>query len=107
MGSEIEIHPTWGLDSLKEYSRSKREFAKFARRCYDDDALVYRHIVPSAFRSRMGAAIMGPDWAVWTALWWIRRGARYVPVTYTGLAFWGYVKFIWWVEKVQINVNGA
>jgi hypothetical protein len=99
VGSEIEVHPTWGLKSLKEYSKSKRAFAKHARKYYDDETLVYRHIVPSAFRSRMGGSIVRPEWAVRVALWWIRRGARYVPVTYTGLAFWGYLKFIWWVEK--------
>ncbi|KAH8797859.1 hypothetical protein F5884DRAFT_814580 [Xylogone sp. PMI_703] len=95
VGSEIEIHPTWGLESLRKYSRSKRKFAKHASKYYEDSDILYRHIVPSAFRSRMGWAIMGPDWAAMLALWWIKRGARYVPVTYTGLAFWGYLKWVY------------
>jgi hypothetical protein len=99
VGSEIEVHPTWGLKSLQQYSKSKRAFVKHARKYYDDETLVYRHIVPSAFRSRMGYSFVGPEWTARITLWWIKRGARYVPVTYTGLAFWGYIKFIWWVDK--------
>jgi hypothetical protein len=28
-------------------------------------------------------------------MWWIRRGARYIPVTYTGIAWLDYFKFMY------------
>ena len=49
----------------------------------------------------MGWAIVGPGWAAAVAMWWIRRGARYVPVTYTGFAFLGFWKFLYLVEKAD------
>ena len=59
---------------------------------HDGDVL-YRHIVPSAFRSRMGGGLMSGRTAAAIALWLIRRGFRYVPVTYTGIAFLNFVPF--------------
>ncbi|KAL2062602.1 hypothetical protein VTL71DRAFT_5674 [Oculimacula yallundae] len=102
VGSEAEVHPSPpGNVEMKAYTESKRTFAKHARRYYDDETILYRHIVPAAFRSKMGWAIVGPTWAAKVAMWWIRRGARYVPVTYTGFAYLGFVKFLWIVEKAQ------
>lgn len=94
VGSEIEIHPAWGNPELQRYSASKRAFLPYARALYDHPRIIYRHIVPAAFESRMGKAIVSPDWAARVALWWIRRGAHYVPVTYTGLAFLNFFKFL-------------
>ena len=54
MGSEIEAHPSFGDPVLKGYRRSKVAYARHARRYYADRTLIYRHIVPSAFRSKMG-----------------------------------------------------
>lgn len=102
VGSEAEVHPSPpGNQIMKDYTRSKREFARHARKYYDDDVILYRHIVPAAFRSKMGWAIVGPGWAAAVAMWWIRRGARYVPVTYTGFAYLGFWKFLYFVEKVK------
>ncbi|KAI9041581.1 uncharacterized protein KD926_006655 [Aspergillus affinis] len=98
VGSEIEVHPAWGIPTLQRYSASKRAFLPFARALYDDPRGVYRHIVPAAFESSMGKAIVSPEWAASVAMWWIRRGAMYVPVTYTGLAYLNFFKFIYWVR---------
>ncbi|GIJ90350.1 hypothetical protein Asppvi_009304 [Aspergillus pseudoviridinutans] len=94
VGSEIEVHPAWGNPEMQRYSASKRAFLPYARALYDDPRVIYRHIVPAAFESRMGKAIVSPDWAARVALWWIRRGAYYVPVTYTGLSFLNFFKFL-------------
>ena len=99
VGSEAELHPSWGFPTLKAYSRSKRSFLPHARALYDDPSILYRHIVPSAFHSQKGSAIVSAEWAASVAMWWIRRGARYVPVTYTGLAYLNYFKFMYWIKK--------
>ncbi|KAB8076571.1 hypothetical protein BDV29DRAFT_200050 [Aspergillus leporis] len=98
VGSEIEVHPAWRIPEMQRYSASKRAFLPYARALYDDPGVIYRHIVPAAFESRMGKAIVSPDWAARVALWWIRRGAYYVPVTYTGLAFFNFFKFLFLVR---------
>ncbi|KAL7906649.1 hypothetical protein GGI35DRAFT_487768 [Trichoderma velutinum] len=98
IGSEIELHPSWGIHSLQVYSHSKRSFLPHARRLYDDSSIVYRHIVPAAFHSSIGPAIFSATWAAQTTMWWIRRGARYVPVTYTGIAYLNYFKFIYYTK---------
>ncbi|RBQ76821.1 hypothetical protein VDGD_07415 [Verticillium dahliae] len=86
VGSEAELHGAWTED-MRAHTSSKRAFARFARAYCDDDDFTYRHVVPAAFSSAMGPALVSARWAAVVALWWIRRGARYVPVTYTGLAF--------------------
>lgn len=98
IGSEIEFHPSWGLPELQRYSHSKRSFLPYARRFYDDPSFLYRHIVPAVFHSRMGLPILSADSMASISMWWIRRGARYVPATYTGLAYANYFKFIYWIK---------
>ena len=93
LGSEVEFHGDMGLDELKAYSASKRAFALRARDYYRSDALIYRHIVPSSFTSAMGKGAMSARTAVNIALFLIRRGVRYVPVTLTGLAVLNYFRF--------------
>ena len=93
LGSEVEFHGDMGLDELKAYSASKRAFALRARDYYRSDALIYRHIVPSSFTSAMGKGAMSAETAVIIALFFIRRGFRYVPVTLTGLAVLNYFRF--------------
>lgn len=93
LGSEVEFHGDMGLDELKAYSASKRAFAIRARDYYRSDALIYRHIVPSSFTSAMGKGAMSAETAVNIALFFIRRGFRYVPVTLTGLAVLNYFRF--------------
>lgn len=95
VGSEAEFHPSWGVARLQRYSQSKRKFLPHARVFFDDPDILYRHIVPSSFHSSMGSAILSADGAAKCAMWWIRRGARYIPVTYTGIAYLNYFKFIY------------
>ena len=86
VGSEIECHPHWGNPDLVVYKASKMAYARFARRYARDPGLTYRHIVPSAFTSRMGPGLISGRSAARIALFWIGLGCRYVPVTYTGIA---------------------
>jgi hypothetical protein len=100
VGSEIEFYPSWGGSQLHlPYAHSKRSFLSHARSLHDDTSINYRHIVPSAFASSMGSAMVSAGWAARGALWWIRRGARYVPVTYTGIAYLHYFKYMYCIEK--------
>jgi hypothetical protein len=93
MGSEIECHPAFGDPDLQTYAHSKRAYAGAASRLVYDRDLLYRHIVPSAFRSRMGSGLISPRTSAAITLWLIRRGFRYVPVTYTGIAFVNFIPF--------------
>ncbi|EXF78922.1 integral membrane protein [Colletotrichum fioriniae PJ7] len=92
IGSEAELHGAWTKD-MEDYTQSKRAFVPHARRYYGDEFFNYRHIVPAAFTSRMGSGFMSADSAAKVALWWIRTGARYVPVTYTGFAYLNFFRF--------------
>jgi hypothetical protein len=92
------------MDELKAYSASKRAFALRARDYYRSDALIYRHIVPSSFTSSMGKGAMSAATAVNIALFFIRRGFRYVPVTLTGLAVLNYFRFRFF-QKVEADVS--
>ena len=105
LGSEVEFHGDMGMDELKAYSASKRAFAP-CRRCdyYRSDALIYRHIVPSSFTSAMGKGAMSAATAVNIALFFIRRGFRYVPVTLTGLAVLNYFRFRFF-QKGQPDIS--
>lgn len=93
LGSEVEFHGDMGMAELKDYSASKRAFALRARDYYRSDALLYRHIVPSSFTSPMGKGAMSAATAAAIALFFIRRGFKYVPVTLTGLAILNYFRF--------------
>jgi monoglucosyldiacylglycerol epimerase len=95
VGSEIECHPHFGNETLKIYSASKRAYAAHARRYMRDRGILYRHIVPSAFTSPMGPGLMSGRVCAAIALFLIRRGFRYVPVTYTGVALLNFWKFMW------------
>lgn len=93
MGSEAELHGDLGMASMRAYADSKRAFATHAKRYYRSPDLIYRHIVPSAFTSDMGRGLISAESAVSVALFFIKRGFRYVPVTYTTLAIWNYLRF--------------
>lgn len=93
VGSEIEFHPAFGDRDLETYARAKRSYARAAARLVHDPHLLYRHIVPSAFSSRMGPGLMSGRTAATIAFWLIRREFRYVPVTYTGIAFLNFIPF--------------
>lgn len=104
LGSEVELHGDMGIDELKAYSASKRAFALRALAYYRSDALIYRHIVPSSFTSAMGKGAMSAGTAVNIALFFIRRGLRYVPVTLTGLALLNYFRFRFF-QKGQPDIS--
>ncbi len=93
VGSEIEIHGSFGFESLKNYSESKQAYAKAAKKYFMSNDVMYKHIVPSAFTSVMGKGLMTAGFAVNYSLFFIRRGFNYIPVTYTGLAYLNYFKF--------------
>ena len=80
---------------MSSYARSKRAFAREPRLACKEIRIIsiYRHIVPSAFCSRMGGGLMTGRTAATIALWLIRRGFRYIPVTYTGIAFVNFVPY--------------
>jgi hypothetical protein len=94
LGSEAEFHGDMGMAELKDYAGSKRAFAQHALSYYRSGDVLYRHIVPSSFTSAMGPGPMSANTAAGIALFFIRRGFHYVPVTLTSLAFWNYFRFI-------------
>jgi hypothetical protein len=99
VGSEIELYPVQAHSNSEAYPTSQQPFLPHARKLYDDTTILYRHIVLSTFQSAMGRRIVSADWAAKASMWWIRRGARYVPVSYTGLAYLNYFKFMYWTKK--------
>ena len=101
LGSEVELHGDFGMAELRDYAVSKRAFARRALGYYRSAELVYRHIVPSAFTSQMGKGPMSADFAAAVAMFIIRRGFAYVPVTLTTLAFWNYFRFVRQTPEIQ------
>jgi hypothetical protein len=99
LGSELEVQPAWGSTVAGKCAASKREFARSARKYYDDEEVMYRHIAVSPSASGIGRALLGPEWAASWAMWWIRRGARFVPTSCVGFTSWDYFKFLYWDEK--------
>lgn len=93
-GSEIECHPCFGIEKIKVYAASKRNYAKFARQYYHDTDLQYRHLVHSSFISPMGPGLMTARFAAFATLFLIKRGFRYVPVSYTGFGWLNYLRFL-------------
>ncbi|MCW8452446.1 hypothetical protein [Legionella quinlivanii] len=94
VGSEIEIQPCFGREKIKDYAQSKRNFAKAARVYFHERDILYRHMIYSRFTSSMGRGFMSADFAAWASLFLIKRGFKYIPVTYTGLAFLNYFRFL-------------
>ena len=93
VGSETKLHHICGQGIN---SRSEVPFLPHARTLYDDRSILYRHIVLFAQSPNANQSL---DWAARIAMWWIRRGARYVPATYTGFAYLNYFRFMHWVKK--------
>ena len=94
VGSEIECHPCFGIKKIKVYAASKRNFARHARAYFHDRDIQYRHLVHSAFISPMGPGLMTANFAAAVTIFFLKRGFRYVPVTYTGFAFLNYFRFL-------------
>lgn len=95
VGNESEVHLSWGNRRTLRCSQQERGFLPHARYFYDDPNILYRHIVPSSFCSIMKFGVQST--AVQEArfaMWWIRRGARYVTGLYIGAAYLNYLRFI-------------
>jgi hypothetical protein len=101
IGSESEIHPAFGNPARQTYLESKRAFAKHARRYYSDPSIIYRHIVPAGFKSGMGWGLISGVTTAAIMLFLIKRGFRYVPITYTGFALANFIKFMFFVRKSE------
>ena len=53
----------------------------------------------------MGPGLISGEAAAKAALFLIRRGFRYVPVTYTGIALVNYFKFAWFTTPAGVPVG--
>lgn len=93
VGSEIECHPCFGIKKIQVYAKSKRNFARYAQQYYHNPDIQYRHLVHSAFISPMGPGLMTARFAAKMTLFLIKRGFKYVPVSYTGFGFLNYLRF--------------
>lgn len=88
VGSEAEI---LGWD---DYAMSKRQFADHAAAHWRPSRdVTYRHIVPAAFKSKIGWGPVSAQFTAASALFLVRRGFSYVPVTWTGLALLNWFRF--------------
>jgi hypothetical protein len=85
-GSENEFCQPWG---------EQRSFLPHARSFFDDPVIIYRHVVLPSFGSSLETGVFDADRAAKCAMWWIRRGARYIPVKCTGFVCSNYFKFMY------------
>jgi hypothetical protein len=85
------------------YKPSKQLFARYAKSYYNSDKIIYRHIVPAAFSSAMGPGLISATTAAHWALFFICRGFRYIPVTYTGLALINWIRFAFFVKPLTFE----
>ena len=96
VGSEAEAI------GISDYAMSKRKMSDYAaQQWFHSPDVTYRHIVPSAFASPMGWGPMTAGFAVAVSLFLIRRGFRYIPVTYTGFAFLNRLRFVRWPRMLR------
>jgi hypothetical protein len=101
IGSESEIHPAFGNPDRQVYLESKRAYARHARRYYSDPAIIYRHVVPAGYKSRMGWGLISGETVAKVMMFAIKRGFRYIPITYTGFALVNYFKFVFLVRPAR------
>jgi hypothetical protein len=108
VGSEAEFFPVL-FNSKTPYAKSKRQFARFASVYYSRDDIIYRHIVPAAFSSNMGYGPISALTAAKIALFLIKRGFQYIPITYTAVAFINYFKILWMgrAQNMQQKPSGT
>ncbi|MCE3045133.1 hypothetical protein [Legionella sp. 16cNR16C] len=105
VGSEIEIQPCFGRKKIKDYASSKRNFARAARVYFHEQDILYRHMIYSRFTSSMGRGFMSADFAARVTLFLIKRGFKYIPVTYTGLAFLNYFRYLFKTSHSILNIK--
>ncbi|PYH43468.1 uncharacterized protein BP01DRAFT_275562, partial [Aspergillus saccharolyticus JOP 1030-1] len=60
---------------------AQSSFLPYARSLYKCSQVTYRHILLPASGAFGGRRNGSSDWIAGTALWWIRRGAQFIPVT--------------------------
>ena len=101
VGSEIECHPCFGIKKIQIYAKSKRNYAKAGRYYFHQRDIQYRHLVHSAFISSMGPGLMSAKFAAMVTLMLLKRGFKYIPVTYTGFAYLNYFRFL--IAKFRLN----
>ncbi|KAJ5646408.1 hypothetical protein N7490_002780 [Penicillium lividum] len=99
VGNEMEFHQPWG--NMQQLSGVEGGFLPYARLFTNDHDILYRHIVLSTFQSSVVTADTSAHRAAKYAMWWIRRGATYVPITYTGTACLNYLKFMFYIPYAQ------
>ncbi|RAH50641.1 uncharacterized protein BO95DRAFT_510697 [Aspergillus brunneoviolaceus CBS 621.78] len=88
LGCESELLLPWGIiHARKDSVPAKPSFLPYARSLYRSSQVVYRHIVLPAYHHPTTRFFASPDWVAHAVLWWIRRGAHFVPVTWTGRAY--------------------
>jgi hypothetical protein len=86
----------WYIASSNQSSTSvEKGFTDHARKYYDAENIIYRHILLQKYTSRFGTTFFGPDFVAKAVLWWIRRGARYIPITTPRAAISGCFKFFY------------
>jgi hypothetical protein len=103
-GHSLLMPEVWCIGNQNEiqYSSSAgTAFTPHARMYHNDKDIIYRHIVLSTSISNLHNAFLRPNFATKVTLWWIRRGARYVPVTNPVSAFLGYLNFFYGGNKVD------
>ncbi len=93
-GSELELAGAGRGDPARAArAAAAREFALRARSFYADRRFLYRHLVLPEPAGPRGFGQLSPRAAARMALFFVRRGFRYVPVSATGLAFANYLRF--------------
>ncbi|PYI34534.1 hypothetical protein BP00DRAFT_423027 [Aspergillus indologenus CBS 114.80] len=85
---ESELPRPWGAIHRQQDSvPATPSFLPYARSLYRSSQVTYRHIVLPAYHHSTARLMVSPEWLARVALWWIRRGAHFVPVTWTGQAY--------------------
>lgn len=103
LGSEIELHPAMG-DVMTRYRKAKLDYAAYGKAYYNHSRILYRHIVPSSFKTaRYASRLVPASFYARKALFFIRRGACYVPTTVTGLAFLNYIRFRFFQKPASLH----
>ncbi|RAL08263.1 uncharacterized protein BO97DRAFT_461770 [Aspergillus homomorphus CBS 101889] len=93
ISSEAECLTRGATERGQESVPTEQSFLPYARSLYRSSELVYRHIVPSLWKTSTGRTVISPEKIVRAMLWWVRRGAYFVPVTYTGIAYLQFLAF--------------
>lgn len=92
---ELKAEPDgdFSKEDLRIRAGSESAFAAQARAYYRSPDLIYRHIGRSNFTSFLGPRLMRAETAISIALFFVRRGFRYIPTPYASLAPWNYFRF--------------